>query len=114
MKKISLSPKHYIGSLIHVTNDIVLFPQTCIPTLLNLSTDTSHNDNLRLASIQALVNLSVSGQCGESFEPPALHSLFSLLGDGLTALGQQALRVLVNLSADSTVTPTLLCYEVTI
>ncbi|XP_022081166.1 armadillo repeat-containing protein 10-like [Acanthaster planci] len=85
----------------------------CIPTLLALSTDPLHTKGLRLASIQALVNLSVSGQCGELFSyPGALHSLFALIGDGSTSLGQQALRVLVNLSADETVVPTLLGFQV--
>ncbi|XP_038069603.1 armadillo repeat-containing protein 10-like isoform X2 [Patiria miniata] len=87
--------------------------KACIPTLLSLSTDPLHTKGLRLASIQALVNLSVSGRCGEYFsQPSALQSLFELLGDGSSSLGQQALRVLVNLSADETVVPALLSFEV--
>ncbi|XP_071810388.1 armadillo repeat-containing protein 10-like [Asterias amurensis] len=86
--------------------------KSCSQTLLQLSSDQNHSDDLRLACIQALVNLSVSGQCRDCFGPLALHSLFKLLGDGSTPLGQQALRVLVNLSADGTVSPALLQYEV--
>jgi len=91
----------------------VSLSQDCIPALIQLSSSEKSSEDLQLASLQALTNLSVTS----TFHPPytkVIQQLYELLDDAANhAVRLQALKVLVNLSCNADMVPHLLAAKVT-
>ena len=86
--------------------------QEYIPALIDFASSSDNSESVKLSSLQALTNLSVTS----SYHAPytqVVQSLYEQLDKGAGPIRMQALKLLVNLSSNPDMVPHLLAAKVT-
>ncbi|KAJ8301883.1 hypothetical protein KUTeg_020870 [Tegillarca granosa] len=81
--------------------------EACVPTLVDLALEDETGESVRLSSLQALTNLSVTPQHHGHYTR-VVQRLYDLLNSSDSSIQMQSLKILVNLSSNLDMVPHLL------